>query len=45
MRECVTNRNWKTATVFEYGSMCNDQVQFARSRHALPITRDDIGMP
>jgi cyclopropane-fatty-acyl-phospholipid synthase len=28
------------ATVFEYGSMCNYQIQFIRSRHALPITRD-----
>ncbi|MBD2841480.1 SAM-dependent methyltransferase [Erythrobacter rubeus] len=27
------------ATVFEYGSMCNYQIQYARSRHALPITR------
>ncbi|PXW72996.1 cyclopropane-fatty-acyl-phospholipid synthase [Blastomonas natatoria] len=25
---------------FEHGGMCNYQVQFARSRHALPITRD-----
>ena len=31
------------ATVFEYGSMCNYQIQFARSRHALPITRDYLG--
>jgi cyclopropane-fatty-acyl-phospholipid synthase len=30
------------ATVFEYGSMCNYQIQFARSRHALPITRSYI---
>jgi len=30
------------ATVFEYGSMCNYQIQFARSRHALPITRGYI---
>ncbi|QUL38436.1 cyclopropane-fatty-acyl-phospholipid synthase family protein [Erythrobacter sp. JK5] len=30
------------ATVFEYGSMCNYQIQYARSRHALPITRDYI---
>ena len=28
------------ATVFEHGSMCNYQIQFARNRHALPITRD-----
>jgi len=28
------------ATVFEHGSMCNYQIQFIRSRHALPITRD-----
>ena len=25
---------------FEHGGMCNYQVQFARSRHALPIIRD-----
>ncbi|MFN3820653.1 class I SAM-dependent methyltransferase [Blastomonas sp.] len=25
---------------FEHGGMCNYQVQFARNRHALPITRD-----
>ncbi|MFA6218216.1 MAG: cyclopropane-fatty-acyl-phospholipid synthase family protein [Erythrobacter sp.] len=30
------------ATVFESGGMCNYQVQFARSRHALPITRGYI---
>ncbi|MEM6266785.1 MAG: class I SAM-dependent methyltransferase, partial [Pseudomonadota bacterium] len=30
------------ATVFEYGSMCNYQIQYARSRHALPLTRDYI---
>ena len=30
------------ATVFEYGSMCNYQIQYARSRHALPISRDYI---
>lgn len=30
------------ATVFEYGSMCNYQIQFARNRHALPITRGYI---
>ncbi|PKP64439.1 MAG: SAM-dependent methyltransferase [Alphaproteobacteria bacterium HGW-Alphaproteobacteria-7] len=28
------------ATVFEYGGMCNYQIQFIRSRNALPITRD-----
>lgn len=28
------------ATVFEHGSMCNYQIQYTRSRHALPITRD-----
>lgn len=28
------------ATVFENGSMCNYQIQYVRSRHALPITRD-----
>jgi cyclopropane-fatty-acyl-phospholipid synthase len=28
------------ATVFEHGSMCNFQIQYIRSRHALPITRD-----
>lgn len=31
------------ATVFEYGGMVNFQVQYARDRHALPITRDYIG--
>ncbi|GMN03657.1 class I SAM-dependent methyltransferase [Erythrobacter sp. MTPC3] len=30
------------ATVFEYGSMCNYQIQYARSRHALPISREYI---
>ncbi|MEO0462182.1 MAG: cyclopropane-fatty-acyl-phospholipid synthase family protein [Pseudomonadota bacterium] len=30
------------ATVFEHGGMCNYQIQFARSRHALPLTRDYI---
>ncbi len=30
------------ATVFEYGSMCNYQIQYTRSRHALPITRGYI---
>ncbi len=28
------------ATVFEHGSMCNYQIQYIRSRHAVPITRD-----
>ncbi len=28
------------ATVFEHGGMGNYQIQFIRSRHALPITRD-----
>jgi len=31
------------ATVFEYGGMCNFQIQYARDRHALPLTRDYIG--
>ncbi|QKG71875.1 SAM-dependent methyltransferase [Erythrobacter mangrovi] len=30
------------ATVFEYGGMCNYQIQFARSRYALPLTRGYI---
>lgn len=30
------------ATVFEYGSMANYQIQYVRSRHAVPITRDYI---
>ncbi|MEL7446717.1 MAG: cyclopropane-fatty-acyl-phospholipid synthase family protein [Pseudomonadota bacterium] len=30
------------ATVFEHGSMCNYQIQFARNRYALPLTRDYI---
>ncbi len=30
------------ATVFEYGSMCNYQIQYAKNRHALPITRGYI---
>ncbi|MGB3805630.1 MAG: cyclopropane-fatty-acyl-phospholipid synthase family protein [Erythrobacter sp.] len=30
------------ATVFEHGSMCNYQVQYTRSRDALPITRGYI---
>lgn len=28
------------ATVFEYSGMCNYQIQYVRSRHAVPITRD-----
>ncbi|MCU0946984.1 MAG: cyclopropane-fatty-acyl-phospholipid synthase family protein [Porphyrobacter sp.] len=28
------------ATVFEYGGMCNYQIQYVRSRHAVPVTRD-----
>ncbi len=28
------------ATVFENGSMCNYQIQYIRSRNAVPITRD-----
>jgi cyclopropane-fatty-acyl-phospholipid synthase len=28
------------ATVFEHGSMCNYQIQYVRSRDAVPITRD-----
>ena len=27
---------------FEHGSMCNYQIQYVRSRHALPLTRDYI---
>ena len=30
------------ATVFEHGGMCNYQIQYIRSRHAVPITRDYI---
>ncbi|MEM7703462.1 MAG: cyclopropane-fatty-acyl-phospholipid synthase family protein [Pseudomonadota bacterium] len=30
------------ATVFEYGGMCNYQIQYARNRYALPLTRDYI---
>ncbi|MEM1194829.1 MAG: class I SAM-dependent methyltransferase [Pseudomonadota bacterium] len=30
------------ATVFEYGGMCNYQIQYARSRYALPFTRGYI---
>jgi len=28
------------ATVFEHGGMCNYQIQYIRTRRALPITRD-----
>lgn len=28
------------ATVFEHAGMCNYQIQYVRSRHAVPITRD-----
>lgn len=28
---------------FESGGMCNYQIQYARNRHALPLTRDYIG--
>ncbi|MDA7787959.1 cyclopropane-fatty-acyl-phospholipid synthase family protein [Sphingomonadaceae bacterium] len=28
---------------FEHGGMCNYQIQFARGRHALPMSRDYIG--
>jgi cyclopropane-fatty-acyl-phospholipid synthase len=31
------------ATVFEYGGMCNYQIQYARNRYALPLTRDYMG--
>ncbi|CAM3107849.1 Cyclopropane-fatty-acyl-phospholipid synthase [Sphingomonas antarctica] len=31
------------ATAFEDGGLCNYQLQFARDRHALPITRDYLG--
>ena len=27
---------------FESGGMCNYQIQYTRSRHALPLTRDYI---
>lgn len=30
------------ATVFEFGGMCNYQIQYTRTRNALPITRDYI---
>jgi cyclopropane-fatty-acyl-phospholipid synthase len=29
---------------FEAGGLCNYQIQFTRNRHALPITRDYIGV-
>jgi len=31
------------ATAFEHGGMCNYQIQYARERDALPLTRDYIG--
>lgn len=31
------------ATVFEYGGMCNYQIQFTRDRYTLPLTRNYIG--
>ncbi|NQX94284.1 MAG: class I SAM-dependent methyltransferase [Erythrobacter sp.] len=31
------------ATVFEFGGMCNYQIQFARDRYALPLTRGYMG--
>jgi cyclopropane-fatty-acyl-phospholipid synthase len=31
------------ATAFEGGGLCNYQIQYARNRHALPLTRDYIG--
>ena len=31
------------ATVFEYGGMCNYQIQYTRDRYALPLTRGYIG--
>ncbi|WP_379921054.1 class I SAM-dependent methyltransferase [Erythrobacter sp. R86502] len=33
------------ATVFENGGMCNYQIQYVRSRRALPITRDYLLNP
>jgi cyclopropane-fatty-acyl-phospholipid synthase len=30
------------ATAFESATMCNYQIQYARDRHALPLTRDYI---
>lgn len=30
------------ATSFEYGTMCNYQIQYVRNRHTLPLTRDYI---
>jgi len=32
------------ATAFESGGLCNYQIQYARSRHALPLTRDYMGL-
>lgn len=32
------------ATVFEYGGMCNYQIQYVRSRAAVPVTRDYMGV-
>lgn len=29
-------------SAFEHGGMCNYQIQYARNRHALPLTRDYI---
>jgi cyclopropane-fatty-acyl-phospholipid synthase len=31
-------------SAFESGGMCNYQIQYARSRHALPLTRDYLGV-
>jgi cyclopropane-fatty-acyl-phospholipid synthase len=31
-----------SAVAFENGEMCNYQIQYARDRRALPITRDYI---
>ena len=31
------------ATVFEFGGMCNYQIQYTRDRYALPLTRDYLG--
>ena len=31
------------ATVFEYGGMCNFQIQYARNRNAFPLTHDYTG--
>lgn len=30
-------------SAFEHGGLCNYQIQYARNRHALPLTRDYIG--